>query len=146
MASGVNETVQKHTVHTLVFRSLKRTYDMFVSEQGFMPEPDSTLYKSKMSIKARDQYGPILHMPVEDPKSARKQHAPDAVIHPVMGALDPKSGRPASGYTLIRHNDIRDSFANLLNEVCNDVDVEPCLQSLQEETFANRTTTIDDDA
>ena len=49
-----------------------------------------------MSIKARDQYGPILHMPVEDPKSARKQHAPDAVIHPVMGALDPKSGRPAS--------------------------------------------------
>ncbi|XP_075260952.1 pleiotropic regulator 1-like [Convolutriloba macropyga] len=96
MASGVNEPVQKHTVHTLVFRSLKRTYDMFVSEQGFMPEPDSTLYKSKMSIKARDQYGPILHMPVDDPKSARKQHAPDAVIHPVMGALDPKSGRPAS--------------------------------------------------
>ena len=53
---------------------------------------------------------------------------------------------PKGGYTHIRHNDIRDSFANLLNEVCNDVEVEPCLQSLQGETFANRTTTIDDDA
>ena len=50
------------------------------------------------------------------------------------------------GYTHIRHNDIRDSFANLLNEVCDDFEVEPCLQSLEGETFANRTTTIDDDA
>ena len=53
---------------------------------------------------------------------------------------------PKAGYTHIRHNDIRDSIANLLNEVCDDVEVEPCLQSLQVETFANRTTTIDDDA
>ena len=50
------------------------------------------------------------------------------------------------GYTNIRHNDIRDSFANLLNEVCDCVEVEPCLQCLQGETFANRTTTFDDDA
>ena len=53
---------------------------------------------------------------------------------------------PKGGYTHIRHNDIRDSFANLLNEVCDDVEVEPCLQSLQGETFGNRTTTINDDA
>ena len=53
---------------------------------------------------------------------------------------------PKGGYTHIGHNDIRDSFANLLNEVCDDVEVEPCLHSLQGETFANRTTTIDDDA
>ena len=33
------------------------------------------------------------------------------------------------GYTHIRHNDIRDSFANLLNEVCDDVLVEPCHQA-----------------
>ena len=38
-----SEPVQKHTVHTLVFRSLKRTYDMFVSEQGFMPETDPSV-------------------------------------------------------------------------------------------------------
>ena len=53
---------------------------------------------------------------------------------------------PKCGYSHIRHNDIRDSFANRLNEVCNDVEVEPCLQALQRETFANRTSSIDDDA
>ena len=53
---------------------------------------------------------------------------------------------PKGGYTHIRHNDIRDSFANLLNEVCDDVEIEPCLQTLQGEALANRTTTTDDDA
>lgn len=32
--------VQKHSVHTLIFRSLKRTHDMFVSNQGLLPEVD----------------------------------------------------------------------------------------------------------
>ena len=35
---------------------------------------------------------------------------------------------------------------NLLNEVCDDVEIEPCLQTLQGEAFANRTTTTDDEA
>ena len=30
---------------------------------------------------------------------------------------------PKGGYTHIRHNDIGDSFANLLNEVCDDFEV-----------------------
>ena len=55
-----------------------------------------------------------------------------------------RDGCAKGSYTHIRHNDIRDSFANLLNEVC-DVKKEPCLQALQGETFANRSTTIDDD-
>ena len=38
------------------------------------------------------------------------------------------------------------TLANLLNEVCDDIEVEPCLQSLQGETFTKRTTTIDDKA
>ena len=38
------------------------------------------------------------------------------------------------------------TLANLLNEVCDDFEVEPCLQSLQGETFTNRTTTIDDNS
>ena len=32
-AVDFNEEVTKHSVHTLVFRSLKRTHDMFVSDQ-----------------------------------------------------------------------------------------------------------------
>ena len=53
---------------------------------------------------------------------------------------------PKGVYTHIRQNDIHDSFANLPNEVCDDVEVEHFLQSSQGDTFANRTTTIDDDA
>ena len=53
---------------------------------------------------------------------------------------------PQGGSTHVGHKDIRDSFANLFNEVCDDVDLEPCLQCLQGETFAKTTTTIDDDA
>ena len=37
-------------------------------------------------------------------------------------------------------------FTNLLNEVFNDVEIELCFQILQGETFANRSTTTDDDA
>lgn len=34
--------VLKHSVHTLVFRSLKRTHDMFLSEEGQpVPEDES---------------------------------------------------------------------------------------------------------
>lgn len=37
------EEVQRHSVHTLVFRSLKRTHDMFVSNQSLLPEVDEEL-------------------------------------------------------------------------------------------------------
>lgn len=32
----------KHSVHTLIFRSLKRTHDMFISEEG-LPIPEDEL-------------------------------------------------------------------------------------------------------
>lgn len=53
------EEVQRHSVHTLIFRSLKRTHDMFVSDQGFLPE-DDTAIEFRKAIKARDSYGPLL--------------------------------------------------------------------------------------
>lgn len=34
------EDVQKHSVHTLVFRSLKRSHDLFVSNQALPLEDD----------------------------------------------------------------------------------------------------------
>ena len=36
------QEVQKHSVHTLVFRSLKRTHDMFIAEQGNPLPPDDS--------------------------------------------------------------------------------------------------------
>lgn len=51
------EEVQRHSVHTLVFRSLKRTADMFVSNQAQLPDIDENLERIKKAIKARDSYG-----------------------------------------------------------------------------------------
>uniref|UniRef100_A0A5K3EML0 Pleiotropic regulator 1 n=1 Tax=Mesocestoides corti TaxID=53468 RepID=A0A5K3EML0_MESCO len=59
------EPVQRHSVHTLVFRSLKRTHDMFESDQARLPEIDEASHKIKMALKRRDQYGPILNKPME---------------------------------------------------------------------------------
>ncbi|XP_058805268.1 pleiotropic regulator 1 [Phymastichus coffea] len=52
--------VQRHSVHTLVFRSLKRTHDNFLTNQGILPPIDSEIEKFKMSIKAKDTYGTVL--------------------------------------------------------------------------------------
>ena len=42
------------------------------------------------------------------------------------------------GFITIRHNDLRDLTANLLTEVCKDVDIEPQLLPVTGETFDNR--------
>ncbi|RUS86834.1 hypothetical protein EGW08_005430 [Elysia chlorotica] len=53
------EEVQKHSVHTLVFRSLKRTHDMFLSDQGNTPEKDKKSDKVRAAVKVHDEYGPV---------------------------------------------------------------------------------------
>uniref|UniRef100_A0A6Q2XAS2 Pleiotropic regulator 1 n=1 Tax=Esox lucius TaxID=8010 RepID=A0A6Q2XAS2_ESOLU len=58
------QDVQKHSVHTLVFRSLKRTHDMFVADHAKPVVLDDTSHKVKMAAKLRADYGAILHMPV----------------------------------------------------------------------------------
>ena len=50
------------------------------------------------------------------------------------------------GYTHIRHNEIRDTFANIMKKVCYDVELEPKLQPLEGESFDKKTTTTDDEA
>lgn len=49
--------VQKHSSHTLVFRSLKRTHDMFLSEQLNPPPRDETADEVLVKCKVRDEYG-----------------------------------------------------------------------------------------
>uniref|UniRef100_A0A8C5Q892 Pleiotropic regulator 1 n=1 Tax=Leptobrachium leishanense TaxID=445787 RepID=A0A8C5Q892_9ANUR len=57
------QDVQKHSVHTLVFRSLKRTHDMFVADNAKPVLIDEESHKLKMGVKLRTEYGPVLHMP-----------------------------------------------------------------------------------
>uniref|UniRef100_A0A673THB2 Pleiotropic regulator 1 n=1 Tax=Suricata suricatta TaxID=37032 RepID=A0A673THB2_SURSU len=77
------EEVQKHSVHTLVFRSLKRTHDMFVADNGKPVPLDEESHKRKMSIKLRNEYGPVLHMPTskENLKEKCPQNASDSYGH-----------------------------------------------------------------
>ncbi|CDQ82314.1 pleiotropic regulator 1 [Oncorhynchus mykiss] len=60
----MTEDVQKHSVHTLVFRSLKRTHDMFVADHAKPVSLDETSHKVKMAAKLRADYSAVLHMPV----------------------------------------------------------------------------------
>ena len=47
---------------------------------------------------------------------------------------------PKGGYTIVRHNEKSETFANLMNEVCRDVALEPLLQPLDGETFDRNST------
>ena len=69
-----NEEVTKHSVHTLVFRSQKRTHDMFISDQGILPMTDSVAYKMWRSIKAKSAYKHIVQR-VDKAKRDREIHA-----------------------------------------------------------------------
>ncbi|XP_056632379.1 pleiotropic regulator 1 [Diorhabda carinulata] len=53
------EEVQRHSVHTLVFRSLKRSHDMFLANQGLLPPVDEKAGMIRKLIKARDSYGMV---------------------------------------------------------------------------------------
>lgn len=95
-ALGSSEEVTKHSVHTLVFRSLKRTHDTFISDQGNLPAVDSVADKLWRSAKARAMYGPIM---AKVQQQQRGRHAPTP--HDGMLALEDggdASGRQVSAY------------------------------------------------
>ncbi|XP_033097320.1 pleiotropic regulator 1-like [Anneissia japonica] len=49
--------VTKHSVHTLVFRSLKRSHDMFIADNIQPPDLNEASELAKLSCKAKDEYG-----------------------------------------------------------------------------------------
>ena len=53
---------------------------------------------------------------------------------------------PCGGYVIHRHDDIRDTTAALMAEVCRDVTIEPRLQPVTGEEFTHRSSNLDDDA
>ena len=65
MATSIDEVI-KHSVHTLVFRSQKRTHDMFLSDQGALPEIDKDVENMWKRVKARSTYGPIVDIVARD--------------------------------------------------------------------------------
>ncbi|XP_071544681.1 pleiotropic regulator 1 [Panulirus ornatus] len=70
---STTDDVQRHSVHTLVFRSLKRTHDMFLCDQGALPPVDELLEKLRRQVKSRDQYGPVLNLVKQNKRKAATQ-------------------------------------------------------------------------
>ncbi|XP_034490554.1 pleiotropic regulator 1 [Drosophila innubila] len=94
------EDVQKHSVHTLIFRSLKRTHDLFVSNQGNLPDIDDRLERLRRSIKARDTYGLVLDRANKtmDAKRLSAMHSGDP--ERPLAITDGSTGLAASGADL----------------------------------------------
>merc|ERR1712131_320989 len=47
LSNRMTSDVARHTVHTLVFRSLKRTHDTFIADHGCLPDNDKTAEEMK---------------------------------------------------------------------------------------------------
>ena len=60
----------------------------------------------------------------------------------VQYAMSCKKG----GFITIRYNDLRDLTANLVIDVCKDVDTEPQLIPVMGETISNRTANTNNEA
>ena len=73
----------------------------------------------------------------------------DVLSHCTCGvtfSIEHKLSCPRGGFTILRHNDIRDFTANVLSDVCYNVSVEPHLQPLSGERFMGALTITDDGA
>lgn len=78
----------KHSVHTLVFRSLKRTHDMFLSSEGLPVVEDELALKRKIACKIHDEHSlvknatpandVIAKMASKDAPSSRQSGEPSA--------------------------------------------------------------------
>jgi len=90
------EDIQKHSVHTLVFRSLKRTHDMFLSEEGVFPPLDSKAEAAWKASKARATYGPIVNLVKKQQEQARKTGLPAGSGDEVLAIKNNLDTDPAS--------------------------------------------------
>ncbi|CAH0399936.1 unnamed protein product [Chilo suppressalis] len=68
------DDIIKHSVHTLVFRSLKRSHDMFLANHSMLPPIDDKAEKVLKSVKARDGYGQVMAT-VEKANAVKQQEA-----------------------------------------------------------------------
>ncbi|XP_011314163.1 pleiotropic regulator 1 [Fopius arisanus] len=77
--------VQKLSVHTLVFRSLKRSHDFFLHNYGSLPPVDESVEKQKKMIKSRDSYGPIMDRVKQNAQTKPRPSDNDAADPPPPG-------------------------------------------------------------
>ena len=72
MAPVVESEVTKHSVHTLVFRSQKRSHEMFIHDQGNLPDSEKDIEAMIKKIKSKSFYSEAL-VKFVDREQAKKQ-------------------------------------------------------------------------
>ena len=76
----------------------------------------------------------------------RPPHLPTTCACGKPFSIDHSLNCSYGGFPTIRHNELRDVTANLLSQVCSNVQIEPHLQPLSGETLAHRTSNVDNQA
>ena len=87
----------------------------------------------------KGEFGDALNLKYNRPIKGLPTKCPCGQNFNVTHAMNCKMG----GFVIIRHNELRDFEANLLNKVCTDVEIEPRLQPLEGEQMT--ASTIDGD-
>lgn len=68
MTEVETQEVHKISTHTLVYRNMKRAHDMFVSDHSLYVSSPDEIINLRKRLKAKSQYGPVLHMQSTDNK------------------------------------------------------------------------------
>ncbi|GAQ83201.1 WD repeat-containing protein [Klebsormidium nitens] len=88
---AVAEDVEPHSLRKLYQKSLKRTYELFLSNRGERPAPDALSTQARISAKINDEYAAIkdkpLPVPSKDIAAAAPPHAAD-IRRPAGGAAE----------------------------------------------------------
>ena len=71
------------------------------------------------------------------------QHTPSHCVCGHTFSVELALSCPTGGYTAIRHNEVRDLTASMLQETCHNIRVEPHLKALTGETMAHKTANTD---
>ena len=67
-----------------------------------------------------------------------------SVESPIMSIMQWFVRRERRGFIIQRHNELRDLEAQMLNLVCQDVEIEPVLQEITSESLAGEANTAPD--
>ncbi|CAG2178759.1 unnamed protein product, partial [Oppiella nova] len=91
--------------HTLVFRSLKRTHDLFISDHNELPPIDQKAHDMCLAVKAKDQFQPILHLvPKTDVNQSMSSKHKDIGNEDKSDEIE-SNGENASNQSMVAYNE-----------------------------------------
>ena len=110
--------------------------------------PGASAWLSALPLKEHDfwltkrEFWDSIRLRYDWPLTNTPANCACGAVFSVAHALSCKLG----GFVTLRHNELRDLTAELLAEVCHDVQIEPKLEPLTGESFSNRTANTHDES